>query len=73
LSRKYKLKLYWILIRPIVTYASEAWVIKENSILKLVIFERKIIRRIFESTKKLNGLLRIKTDEELDKLIQQKI
>jgi hypothetical protein len=42
LSRKSKLKLYRTLIRPILMYASETWVLKENSIQKLIIFERKI-------------------------------
>jgi len=32
LSKKSKLKLYWTLIRPIVMYACETWVLKENSI-----------------------------------------
>jgi hypothetical protein len=29
-SKKSKLKLYWSIIRPIVTYACETWVLKEN-------------------------------------------
>jgi hypothetical protein len=68
LSRKSKLKLYRTLFRPVVTYASETFVLKENSIQKFMIFERKI----FGPTKDLNGLWRIKTNEELDNLIQQK-
>jgi uncharacterized protein YeaC (DUF1315 family) len=60
------------LIRPIVTYASETWVLKENSIQKVMIFERKILREIFGPTKELNGLWRIKTNEELDEQIQRK-
>jgi hypothetical protein len=42
LSRKSRLKLYRTLIRPIVRYASETWVLKENSIEQLMIFERKM-------------------------------
>ena len=72
LSRKSKLKLYWTLIRPVALYACETWVLKENSIQKLMIFERKILRKIFGPTKGPNGLWRIKTDEELDELIQRK-
>ena len=34
-----------MLIRPTVTYASETWVLKENMINKLMIFERKIMRK----------------------------
>jgi hypothetical protein len=56
-----------------ITFASETWVLKENSIQKLMIFERKILRKIFGPTKELNGLWQIKTNEELDELIQQKI
>jgi hypothetical protein len=37
-----------------------------------MIFERKILRKIFGPTKELNGLWRIKTNEELDDLIQRK-
>jgi hypothetical protein len=72
LSRKSKLKLYWTLIGPIITYASETWVLKENSIQKLMIFERKILSKIFGPTKELNGMWRIKTNEELVELIQRK-
>jgi len=72
LSKKSKLKLYWTLIRPVVTYACETWVSKENTIQKLMIFERKILRKIFGPTKEENGLWRIKTNEELDELIKRK-
>jgi hypothetical protein len=37
-----------------------------------MVFERKILRKIFGPTKELNGLWRIKTNEELDELTQQK-
>jgi hypothetical protein len=36
-----------------------------------MIFERKILMKIFGPTKELNGLWKIKTNEELDKLIQR--
>jgi hypothetical protein len=39
---------------------------------KLMIFERKILRKIFGPTKELNGLRKIKTNEGLDELIQRK-
>jgi hypothetical protein len=62
------LKLYRTVMRPIVTYASETWVLKEA---KLLVFERKILRRIFGPTKE-NQIWRVKTNEELDKLIKHK-
>jgi hypothetical protein len=72
LSRKSKLKLCQTLIRPTVTYSSETWVLKENSIQKLMIFEREILRNISGPTKELKGLWRTKTNEELDELINEK-
>jgi len=52
-----------------VTYASETWVLKENIIQKLLVFERKILRGIFGPTKE-NQTWRIRNNEELDKLIK---
>jgi len=68
-TKSSKLKLYRTVIRPIVTCASETWVLKENIIQKLLVFERKILRGIFGSTKE-NQIWRIKNNEELDKLIK---
>ena len=53
------------------TYASETWVLKVTIILKLLVFERKILGRIFGPTKE-NQIWRIKTNEELDKLMKHK-
>ena len=46
-SRKSKLKLYWSVIRPIVVYGCQAWVLKESIIQRLSVFGRKILRKIF--------------------------
>jgi hypothetical protein len=54
-----------------VAYASETWVLKETIIQKLLVFEKKILRRIFGPTKE-NQIWRVKTNEELDKLIKHK-
>ena len=51
ISRNVKLHLYNTLIRPLVTYASETWVLKESMIKKLMIFERKIMRKIAGPTR----------------------
>ena len=45
-SRKSKLKLYWSVIRPIVVYGCETWVLKESIIQRLSVFERKILKKI---------------------------
>jgi hypothetical protein len=71
-SNKSKLKLYWSIIRPTVTYGCETWVLKETIKNKLMVFERKVLRRIFSPTKERDGTWRIKTNDELDKLIRHK-
>jgi hypothetical protein len=71
-SRKSKLKLYWSVIRPIVVYGRETWVLKESIIQRLSVFKRKILRKIFRPTKEDNGIWRIKTNMELDELIKHR-
>jgi len=68
-TKSSKLKLYRTVIRPIMTYASETWVLKGNIIQRLLVFQRKILRGIFGPTKD-NQIWRIKNNEELDKLIK---
>jgi len=68
-SRKSKLKLYWSVIRRIVVYGCETWVLKESIIQKLSVFERKILRKTLGPTKEAKGIWRIKTNQELDDLI----
>ena len=53
------------------TKASETWVLKETIIQKLLVFETKILRRIYGPTKE-NQIRRDKNNEELDKLIKHK-
>jgi hypothetical protein len=58
-------------VRPVTTYACETWVLKEAIKQKLLVFERKIIR-IFGPAKERDGAWRIKTNDELNKLIGNK-
>jgi len=44
-TKQPKLKLYRTVIRPIVTYASETWVLKETITQKLLVFERKFLKK----------------------------
>jgi hypothetical protein len=69
-SRNVKLHLYNTLIRPIVTYASETLVLKENVIKKLMIFERKIMRKIFGPTRSDDGYWRIKINQEINDILK---
>jgi hypothetical protein len=68
LPRKSKLRMYQALVRPVVKYACETWVLKENTKLKLQVFERKVLRRIYGPTKENDGMWRIKSNEELNRL-----
>jgi hypothetical protein len=47
-------------------------VLKENTKLKLQVFERKVPRRIYGPTKEIDGTWRIKSNEELNRLIGNK-
>ena len=58
-------------IRPVVTYSCETWILKETIINKLLVFERKILRKILGS-KNENGIWRIKSNQELDEMIKRK-
>ena len=71
-SKKFKTKLYWSILRPIVTYDCETWVLKETIKNKVMLFEWKVLRKIFGRTKERDGTWRIKTNDELDKIIRHK-
>jgi hypothetical protein len=63
LSKKSKHILYKSVIRPVATYASETWVLKKQIEEKLLIFEKKIIQRIYGPAVDPNGLRRRRTNE----------
>jgi hypothetical protein len=63
--------MYTFLFRE-VNETSETWVLKEAMKQKLLIYERKILKRIFGPSKNMDGSWRIKTNEELNKLIKYK-
>jgi hypothetical protein len=64
---------YNTLIRPAVSYDPETWVLKENVINKPMIFERKIMRKIFGRTRSVYGYRRIKTNQEINGILKQNI
>lgn len=49
-SRETKTKLYIAYIRPIVMYACETWITTKSDDQKVLIFERKILRKIYGPT-----------------------
>ena len=96
------MKIYWSVIRPIVVYDCEIWVlnpsndelnpicpllalfgdnpiiharrlrVKQSITQKLFVFERKILRKIFEQTKEAIVIWRIKANRELDEIIKHR-
>jgi len=46
--------------------------LKEDIKSKFMVFERKVLRKMFGPTKERDGTGRIKTNDELDKLIRHK-
>jgi hypothetical protein len=71
ISKMTKLKLYFSVIRPVITYACETWTLKETTANRLMVFERRVLRKIFGPNNE-NGIWRIRTNQELDKIIKHK-
>jgi hypothetical protein len=67
LTRNIKLKLHLTLIGPILTYGAETWAETESELQKLLIFEWKILRKIYVPVKDRDNW-RIRTNSELDTL-----
>jgi hypothetical protein len=65
--------MYQTLVRTVVIYACETWVLKENIKSKLRVFERKVLRIIYGPTKESDSTWRIKSNDELNRLIGNKI
>jgi len=67
ISRNIKTLLYKTLIRPVLTYGEETWVLSKQDEHRLSIFERKILRKIYGPVTE-GGRWRIRTNQELHQL-----
>jgi hypothetical protein len=67
LSRATKIRLYKTLIRPVVTYGAETWMMTKKEEQAMLIFERKIFRRIY-GPKYEDGEWKIVMNQELEVL-----
>ena len=67
LSRAIKILLYKTLIRPVVSYGAEAWTVTKKDEQALIVFERKIFRRIY-GPKYENGEWKSRTNREPEEM-----
>jgi hypothetical protein len=65
-----KCTLYKTLVRPILTYGSESWPLTRKDVNILRIFERRILRRIYDPVKE-NGIWRLRYNYDLCKLYSE--
>lgn len=60
-SKDLKIQLHITLIRPVITYGAETWPLRKSDERKLLVLERKILRKVFGSVKDmLSGEWRIR-------------
>ena len=60
-------------VRPTVTYGCETWAMTVTEQNRLLVFERKVLRKIYGPTLDNDGIWKIKTNEELEILIKKNI
>jgi hypothetical protein len=65
------MSVYKTIIRPVVTYGSETWVMNITHEEKLKIFERKILRSIYGPVQDSNNKWRVKTNQEIEALMKE--
>lgn len=67
ISRTCKFLLYKTIIRPILCYGAETWTMTTTDESNLRIFEKRILRKIFDPVKE-NNIYRIRYNHELEEL-----
>ncbi|KAJ8913339.1 hypothetical protein NQ315_013310 [Exocentrus adspersus] len=65
--RQIKIRLYKTVIRPIATYASETLALNKTEQIRLEVWERKILKKIFGGKRTEEGRIR-RTNEEINNL-----
>jgi hypothetical protein len=63
------MKIYKMMIRPVVKYSSETWTLTAKGENNLRIFERQILRKIFGPVN-IDNIWRIRNTVDIDKLIE---
>ena len=68
IKRSVTMQIYKMLIRPVVTYGSEAWTLTKSDENLLRISERKILQRVYGPVRE-GDIRRIRNNEELNRSI----
>jgi len=69
LKKNTKMKMYKTVIRPVVTFSSEAWTLTAEDVNNLRIFERQMLSKIFGPVN-IDNIWKIRNNMEIDKLIE---
>lgn len=69
ISRRTKIRIYKTVIRPILMYGCEAWTLTLKEENKLLVAERKILRKILGPTREVDGTWRIRKNQEIEDLV----
>ncbi|XP_018576050.1 uncharacterized protein LOC108914683 [Anoplophora glabripennis] len=70
MTQSLKIRIYKSMIRPIVMYASETWVLRKEEQDRLRVWERKILRNIYGG-KEVNGMWERRTNNEIKELYKE--
>jgi hypothetical protein len=70
LSKRSKINLYFSYLRPVLAYGCKTWSVTKGEEEKLLIFERKILHRVYGPIYE-NGEYRIRINEEIYQLFQK--
>ena len=68
ISHAVKIRIYKTIIRPVLIYGCQTWVLNKNAVSMLQIFERKVMRKIYGPIRVGNDEWRIRTNRELQDL-----
>jgi hypothetical protein len=71
LSRKSKITLYKVLVKPVALYASSTWATTKSDEKKLDVFERKILRKIFGPERNNEGDYKVRSNKNLKDLYNE--
>jgi hypothetical protein len=71
LNSAIKLQIYEFIIRPAVTYGCETWTMSVTEQSRLLVFERRFLRKMYRPAQDTDGTWKIKTNAELETLIKK--